>query len=119
MKKFKIIDFCISALLIVSFLVKIFIDVSSDDLLGDMFLFYLLVGGWQSISMIVHLATKTFTYKESLRNWYHVATLLVLLSMPLSLIIIMFLSPIMAVFYTILCYDETFRKMKRSLSILK
>lgn len=114
MKSFKIADVCISTAMIITFFVLSIID-AQYILVG-----YLVVGSWQVISMIVHTANRCFTAKSGIRNIYHWITFISLITFPLgSFWILAFAAPFMAVFYTVICYDETFRKMRRPLSLLK
>lgn len=88
---------------------------------GDTFLVgYFVVGGWQVISMIAHALMRCFTEGRSVRFIYHWITTISLLTMPLgSFWILMFAAPVMAVFYTWLCYDEVKKMNQRTLAVLK
>ena len=115
MKQFKVIDFWISSILIAGFLVASMINRDFTFLAG-----HIIVGAWQVISMIVHAATQCFTYKSGARYWYHWITLIFLLTMPVgSFWILLFTAPFMAIYYTCLCYNETYVKMQRPLAVLK
>jgi hypothetical protein len=119
MKTFKATDFFISALLIAGFAVgSIFFD---NSILNDTLLFgYLVVGAWHVTSMIVHAINGWFTRKGSLRHLYHWIAFVAVVSLPLGSFYIMYLAaPVMAVFYTWLCYRETFIKMKRPLDLIR
>jgi hypothetical protein len=110
MKQFKIIDFWISCILIAVFTVTSIFN-------GD---FTFIIGGWQVISMIVHLAAGSFIYKEGARYSYNRLILIAIIALPLgSFLILLFTAPIMAVYYTHLCYRETFVMMRRPLALLK
>lgn len=123
MKKFKEADIWISSLLILLFTVL--------ALYNSIYLFkgYFIVGGWQIISMLAHQFNKWFVYKGSPRNVYHltvavlaIIALLGLVVMPFMWVLAMvliFAAPFMAVYYTILCYRETYNGMKRPLDHLK
>ena len=115
MKQFKIIDFWISCILITVFAIASIFNGDYTFLIG-----YIVVGSWQVISMIVHLVTRTFIYKRGSRYVYNWVTLISLLTMPIgSYIILFFAAPFMAVYYTWICYDETYVKMQRPLALLK
>jgi len=115
MKKFKIIDTAISFLLIVFFCVYTAVRQDYIFLVG-----YIIVGSWQVVSMLVHAFTRTLTYKEGARYWYHWITLVSIITMPLgSLFILLYIAPLMAIYYTWLCYHEVTVKMKRPLAVLK
>ena len=115
MKKFKQVDYFISIALILAFSIVSLINMDATFIIG-----YLVVGGWQVISMIVHSYHHWFTDKQSLRNTYHWITLFCLVTMPVgSFIILLFTAPFMAIFYTWLCYHELYVKMQRPIHLLK
>ena len=124
MKKFKIIDTCISTGLIILFTVWSLIRRDYTFLLG-----YCIVGGWQMISMIVHAVNGWFTHRKAGRYYYHVAvTILAALSLIgllvypvlfMVMVLLLFAAPFMAIYYTWLCYNEVSVKMQRPLAILK
>jgi hypothetical protein len=131
MKSFKIADCWISALLIIGFLTASLIRLDFTFIVG-----YFVVGAWQLISMFVHFFNSAFTNEGGWRYRYHrlivlIALLLLLFLLlaylaeelvPLlmiTLFILLICSPFMAIYYTWLCYHETFVKMKRPLSLLK
>ena len=115
MKKFKQVDYFISIALILAFSIVSLINMDGTFIIG-----YLVVGGWQIISMIVHSYHHWFTGKKSLRNTYHWITLFCLVTMPVgSFIILLFTAPFMAIFYTWLCYHELYVKMQRPIHLLK
>jgi len=115
MKQFKIIDFWISSLLIAGFAMASMINMDYTFLMG-----YIVVGSWQVISMIVHLAARSFIYKSGARYVYNWITLIALVTIPLgSFWILLFTAPFMAVYYTYLCYRETYIMMQRPLALLK
>ena len=124
MKKFKQMDCWISILLIIGFTLAGIINQDVTFLVG-----YFVVGGWQVISMIIHTMNKWFTEKGGRRYIYHwivlclillalaglaVTEILVLLAYPM-----LFAAPFMAIYYTLICYDEVYVKMKRPLTFLK
>ncbi len=115
MRKFKEIDTWISIILITGFAIATVINRDYTFLLG-----YFVVGGWQVISMLVHIYYHSFTEKKSIRRNYHWITLISLISMPIgSFWILLFTAPFMAVFYTWLCYDEARKMNQRPLALLK
>lgn len=123
MKKFKQLDLGISIILIVVFTVLSFIRFDFTFIIG-----YFTVGGWQVISMLIHLAGKWFTEKNSLRVVYHWITLTCIILGLMTYIfpifmwilyIMLFAAPLMAIFYTSLCYVEVKELSKRPLSVLK
>ena len=120
MKQFKIVDVVISVLLILFFIITFALE-DSRGIFGDrLFTAYFVTGGWQVISMLVHIITGTFTYKWGARHIYHWITLISLITIPIgSFWILLFTAPFMAVFYTWLCFREVYVKMKRPLAQLK
>lgn len=115
MKKFKTIDLFISIALIIAFTLYWLIKQDSSFMLA-----YLVVGGWQASSMLVHACNKCFTYKGGSRHVYHWVTLISVVTLPLgSFWILLYTAPFMAVYYTYLCYHEVYVKMQRPLAMLK
>lgn len=115
MKKFKIIDTWISIILIAGFAIVSLIKQDGTFITG-----YFVVGGWQVISMLVHTYNHCFTYKNGSRYVYHWITLISVITMPVgSFLILLFTAPFMAVYYTWICYSETYIKMTRPLDLLK
>ena len=115
MQRFKLIDFWISTLLIAGFTIASIINLDATFLLG-----YLVVGGWQAISMIVHIAARSFVYKGGERYAYHWIALIAVVTLPIgSYWILLFIAPVMACYYARICYIEIFIKMKRPLALLK
>jgi hypothetical protein len=115
MKKFKQVDCFISIALILTFSIVSLINMDGTFIIG-----YLVVGGWQVISMIVHSYHHWFTGKKSVRSAYHWLTLFSLITMPVgSCILLLFIAPFMAIFYTWLCYHELYVKMQRPIHLLK
>lgn len=119
MKGFKTADFCISVALILYYtLVAIPFHIGFSDFI--LIEGYLVVGTWQSISMLIHRITGHFVHRWSKRSIYHWISLIAIITMPAgSIWILVFIAPIMAVYYTYLCYEETFIKMKRPMALLK
>ena len=115
MRKFKKIDVWISIILITGFAIATIINRDYTFLLG-----YFVVGGWQVVSIVVHVYYHSFTQKKGIRRNYHWITLISLITMPVgSFWILLFIAPFMAVFYTWLCYREVYIKMRRPLAMLK
>lgn len=122
MKRFKIVDCWVSASLIIIFIVlSISFSLKPGGLLNKTVLAgYFVVGGWQVISMIVHTIKQSFTRQGSARYIYHIITLISIITMPAgSFWILIFTAPFMAIYYTYICFDETYNKMKRPLAMLK
>ena len=115
MKRFKIIDFWVSVVLIICFTIASFIRMDLTFIYG-----YFIVGAWQIISMITHISARCFIYRGSSRYTYNWIVLIALVTLPLgSYIILFFAAPLMAIFYTCICYRETYIKMQRPLALLK
>lgn len=115
MKKFKKIDVWVSITLITGFAIATIINRDYTFLAG-----YFIVGGWQVLSMLVHIYYHSFTQKKGIRRIYHWLTLFSLVTMPVgSYLILLFAAPFMAVFYTGLCYDEVRKMNQRPLALLK
>jgi hypothetical protein len=131
MKKFKIVDFWISVILIVFFIIFGFATRKVSFIAG-----YFVVGGWQIASMIVHFVNNWFAGKGELRFYYHRVFLILLIFFTVffviakffesayillwvPVVILVFLFPLMAVYYAYMCYEETFIKMKRPMELLK
>jgi len=122
MKTFKKIDAYVSVSLILFFIFWIPFNLKSGNGLidGALFLSYYVIGGWQVISMLVHAITGTFVYGGGIRYIYHWITFIAVVTMPAgSVWILIFTAPFMAVFYTWLCFQEVYVKMRRPLSYLK
>lgn len=115
MRKFKEVDMWISIVLIVGFSIATLIKQDNTFIIG-----YFVVGGWQVISMIVHAVTGTFTHSRGYRFAYHWIAFISVITMPIgSFWILLFTAPVMAVYYTGLCYTELRKMNERPLSILK
>lgn len=122
MKNFKIIDFIIQIFLIVSLLVKSLIDSDKTFLYA-----YCIIGGWQVLSMMVHQYNRWYTNNLSRRYYYHRITMGVILTMAFAYLIpiffifwylMLFAAPIMAIYYTAICYREVFYPVKRPLDLI-
>lgn len=116
MKAFKLIDIIISSCLIVAGIVAAFSNWGWNVLY-----FYVIVGGWQVISMIVHEVDRRFVGRGTNRRTYHNFALWFLILggifilfriiadsyiFLLFLMIAAVLSPFMAIYYTMLCIQE-------------
>ncbi|MFT3908910.1 MAG: hypothetical protein QM737_05750 [Ferruginibacter sp.] len=116
MKRFKVFDVWMSISLFVILLVWSLVMQE----LGYIILSYLIIGSWQIISMMVHAYNDWFTEKKSKRRIYHWIAGLSVVTIPIgSYLLLTFISPFMAAYYTWLCYDEVYVKMQRPLALLK
>jgi hypothetical protein len=115
MKQFKTIDFWVSSLLIAIFTIASIFKGNETFMYG-----YFIVGGWQIISMIIHIAARCFTYKGGVRNIYCWIVLISIVTVPVgSFVVLLFTAPVMAIYYTWICYNEVYVKMQRPLALLK
>ncbi len=124
MKKFKLIDTWGSIILIIAFTILSLIKLDYTFLIG-----YCIVGAWQLVSMIVHVLLGWFTHQKAGRYYYHIivagiaATALIGLLFDSILLVVMvpmlFAAPLMACYYTWLCYNEVYVKMQRPLAALR
>jgi hypothetical protein len=129
MKTFKQIDLAISISLITGFFIAAVIKQDETFIIG-----YFVTGGWQVISMIVHAVDGTFAGKGTARYNYHwvvgVVIALSLLSLLLAKLeigvwllvifpILVFVAPLMAIYYSWLCGDEISVLKKREFIHLK
>jgi hypothetical protein len=124
MRRFKKIDFEINVILIIICTVFAFCNGGAGFFIG-----YFVVGGWQLVSMLVHYYKNWFCEKGTKRRSYQTAVIVVLISaltgfiffpiMMLVAIVLLFAAPVMAIYYTWICYDETYVKMQRPLALLK
>ena len=126
MKQFKIFDLWLSTILISgSFIYPLF----RHDV--TIFIGYFVVGGWQVISMLAHFINRWFCGNGSKRYNYQWTVLILtfltalgwsfnlLLLLYVMLFILLLISPVMAIYYTWLCYQEVYVKMQRPLALLK
>lgn len=123
MKKFKQIDNWISTTLIVAALLSSLIRLDESFIV-----WYFVVGAWQLISMITHVWAGLVP-KHSARAIYHTIVVVTLILALVGLVVpyilyavllfLVFVAPIMAIYYTMLCFAETEKWYKRPLSILK
>ena len=119
MKRFKLIDFWINIGLIIS-TVTISILKGEENFFHNSFLMgYFIVGGWQVISMLVHVYNRCFTKKWGARYIYHWVAFIAVITIPGSFWILLYIAPFMAAYYTYVCYRETFVKMQRPIALLK
>ena len=122
MKAFKITDCVVQVLMIgmACFLVLFL----KARLMEEAFGFYFAVGGWQILSVCIHLAAGK-QYSSQLRKAYHILLLITVGAGMLSIIggsdgAIMFMaillgwSPVLAVLYMVACIRETNKLMAQS-----
>ena len=116
MKTIKFIDLTISILLFAWFTIKVWYEGTGILITG-----YFILGGWQSLSMIVHATMGWFTGKNNTRFIYHWIVFISVLTMPVgSIWVLLYAAPFMALFYTGLCaYELKYLYRKRPLSLLK
>lgn len=119
MKRFKELDFGISVGLILLFAVAALLNkeglVNNNLILG-----YYVVGGWQCLSMIIHTHTGYFTKKWGRRFYYQCISFIAVVTIPVGSVWVLYpLAPFMAFYYTYMCYNETYVKMKRPMELLK
>jgi hypothetical protein len=116
MKTFKTVDY-IGQILLLLFSVALALSTEFDVLGSPVMNMYLVVGGWQLVSVIVHLFFSRI-YKIPLRKWYHgllIFTLVIGILMGFSDAVIPFLfgmlywSPMLAILYLVCCYKETMK----------
>lgn len=114
MKGIKKADYIIQGVLIAAGLIMV---LTAKRVLDDeqFFIAYFMVGGWQVLSVIVHFFYKA-PYNTKMRKIYLIALGIVLLitalALPTDNIIgvlagLLFVSPVMAVYYLITCIKET------------
>lgn len=122
MKAFKIAD-CVAQVLMIGIAAFMFLVLRVriiDEALG----FYFAVGGWQIMSVIVHLVASKL-YGSPLRKAYHILLLITIGTALLSALggsdgLIMYMaillgwSPILAVLYMIACIKETNKLVAQS-----
>ncbi len=121
MKRLKKIDFWLSVTLISFFTIASI--VAKQSFFGiNLLLGYLVVGTWQSISMILHSVKGVFVRRWSPRFIYHGISFLAIAGLFTGspwIYLMACTAPFMAIYYTWLCYKETFIKMRRPLALLK
>ena len=124
MKQFKIIDFWINVGLIIGSIIYTVNEGGESFFVG-----YFVVGGWQVISMLTHFFNKWLCEAGTKRKNYHLYVLVIFITafvglaidslIVLLMYLLLFTAPIMAVFYTWLCFHEIYVKMRRPLALLK
>ncbi len=124
MRKFKLYDTWISIGLIIASVIGSLVRLD-----GTFLICYFIVGGWQLISMIVHAMNGWFIQKGSKRLHYHYVVAVILTMFCIGFVIepvmwvvaivMFFAAAPMAIFYTTLCYNEIYVKMRRPLALLK
>ena len=123
MKKIKMYDLLINLSLIMISVIAGIIWGMKIALLGCY-----ITGAWQLASMLFHAHYNCFTKKGSVRYYYHwlaaAACCCLLLAGILTAFRFMYFlllvsAPLMAFYYTYICYQEVFIKMQRPLAILK
>lgn len=124
MKRFKLIDTWISMVLTGVFALLTLVRRDSIFITG-----YFVVGGWQVISMVVHAVNGWFCHEGGKRHVYHWVVAITIIVVPLSfvlypilflfLFVLLFAAPFMAVYYTWICYEEVYVKMRRPMDLLK
>lgn len=145
MKKFKIIDMWVSITLIAYLVVINCIDLSLGTFQKkDIGKSYCVVGAWQLISMLIHCVNGWFTNKGGRRHTYHLIVIVAIIGSIFSfllyyipsfwvllvtrpatqilispLFMLFITAPFLEIYYTYLCYRETYIKMKRPLDQLK
>lgn len=104
MKTYKQVEIFLNLLLIVSFSISI-IALPKNDLL---FIAYFIVGALQVTSMIIHELNNWFTAKKSIRRFYHWTTLVLIGLFPtgISFWLLLYTAPLLALFYTYICWKE-------------
>lgn len=120
MRKFKMIDFWVNAVLIP---LCVFIALlKMDETIIDC---YAIVGMWQIFSILVHHYKNWFVEKGRKRRYYTIAVIIILLSVFVPFVnmfvfyTLLFAAPLMACYYAWICYNEVYVKMRRPLSLLR
>ncbi|MBI1342325.1 MAG: hypothetical protein GC171_05235 [Terrimonas sp.] len=129
MKKLKLADMLIGTLLILICTIMGLVKRNGQYI----FTAYFIVGGWQLISMIAHLFLKKKYIRIPSRKTYEVILLILLatgllcfglayLDIPIFwyyLYLMLFLPPLLAIFYHFICYKEYQLLAKKELIHLK
>lgn len=130
MKKYKLVDFIIGNTLIVLFLLVNLTGNNTDFLLSA----YLIVGGWQVLSMFIHLFSSHLYIRTHLRKVYEMIIIFLLFggllcfllgylteggSIFIFLYLLLFGSPLLAIYYQVVCYYEYRLLLKKELIHLK
>ncbi len=124
MKTIKLFDAWIQVLLIIS-CTLLAISKSGDYF----FAAYFIVGTWQVISTLIHAIAKWHIPHKKFREYYNWLLLLLVIVCLLAMlipsilyllfIILVFFTPVMAIFYTAICFEELNELNKRPLAQLK
>jgi hypothetical protein len=119
MKTFKLTDSLISATLIIVAITSILLRSN-----GWIYYWYFIVGGWQIISMSIHEINQWFVPEGSVRRLYHRVVVWMIIVfiiwavigyavsetfgyyILIYLYLLLVFTPVMAIFYTILCFME-------------
>lgn len=103
MKTFKQFEFFGNILLIASLTIWFIIESSIDYLITA----YVVVGSFQVLGMLVHAWKRWFTSIWSLRWLHHWLSFSLLVTMPLgSVWLLLYISPLLALFYLFVCGRE-------------
>ena len=123
MRQFKTIDIWVSIGLILCSLIISLIKLDATFLIC-----YCVIGGWQLISMGVHIAHGWFK-EDKPRIYYYKIVFIFIITALIGIVfnyallavlfILLFAAPFMPCYYAWLCYDEVFVKMQRPLAFLK
>jgi len=122
MKLFKQIDLVISIALITGLS---FWYIYDQDTL---FTAYFVTGGWQVLSMIVHESGRWFTAKGTARRMYHRVSLIIIAMGALTPLvhifffiyfIMLYAAPVMAITYSLICYQEIKIISQRPINVIK
>ena len=122
LKTFKRIDLVGQLVLILGFAITTLTINQDAFLLG-----YFIVGAWQGLSMVMHVANGWHVRNGSPRSIYHIITVVTIILALLALvlpfmfiffIVLLFLAPIMAISYAVICYRETIYYTKRPLELI-
>jgi len=118
MKYFKIIEFYVNVFLIITFTLIFLNDADKFEIL---FIGYFVVGGVQVTGMIFHALFNWFTHRGGRRHFYHWLTAVLVALMPTGIIfyLLFWLAPILAIYYSFLCWSELQFIRKRELIHLK
>lgn len=116
MKRFKMIDWVTSVVLIAGFLLASLVRKDGTFIVG-----YFVVGAWQVVSMIVHATNGWFTTRGGTRYIYHRIMALLIGLMPLLFVFwfLLYLAPLLALWYTAICWQELQFMRKRAFIHLK
>lgn len=125
---YKKVDLVMQVLLIFSLVAYAILSSKNYALLGDgnyLLLFYFLLGGWQLLSCFIHGISENY-YQDRDRKFYLRGVLIVfvagVITVPAFIIygaIMLFVSPILAVWYIMICYREIRMLRERRLFQLK